>query len=108
MFTCLYAGLILIYWTKLWHSRFKTILFSLGIIVVSIISNIIRNTILTFFHGTGQDAAFKWLHDSWGGDLYSTVVLVLLIPLFKGVERWSEWSSQVFSFSISDDSIEPD
>jgi cyanoexosortase B len=86
MFTSLYVGLMLLEWTSAWGSRRRTSLFFGGIILLSVIANIIRNTLLTFFHGTGQSAAFVWLHDSWGGDLYSAGMLLLLIPLLRFLE----------------------
>lgn len=88
LFTSLYVGLMLVYWTGTWHSRFKTSLFYTGIVIISIAANIIRNTLLTFFHGTGQDQAFHWLHDGWGGDMYSACMLGALIFLLRGIEDW--------------------
>ncbi len=87
LFTSLYVGLMLVYWTGAWTSRAKTTLFFIGIIVISVAANVIRNTLLTFFHGTGREQAFTWLHDSWGGDLYSALMLGLLVVLLKGIER---------------------
>jgi cyanoexosortase B len=56
--------------------------------VVSVVGNIVRNTILTFFHGTGNEAGFVWLHDGWGGDLYSAMLLGLLVLLIGQLENW--------------------
>jgi cyanoexosortase B len=83
LFTTFYISLMLLYWTGALSSRRTTTWFLSSAIVISIIANIIRNTLLSFFHGTGQEAAFKWLHDSWGGDLYSACMLLLLIPLLN-------------------------
>jgi cyanoexosortase B len=88
LFTSLYVGLMLVYWSGTWVSRKKTIFFFSSIVVLNVVANIIRNTILTFFHGTGRDRAFAWLHDSWGGDLYSVCLLGLLIVVLLGIERW--------------------
>ncbi len=88
LFTSLYVGLILLYWTGAWNSRTKVIWFYSGVIALSVTANIIRNTLLTFFHGTGQAQAFDWLHDGWGGDLYSTAMLGLLLLLLQGINRW--------------------
>ncbi|QYO68319.1 cyanoexosortase B [Leptolyngbya sp. 7M] len=88
LFTSLYVGLILLYWTGAWNSRTKVIWFYSGVIALSVTANIIRNTLLTFFHGTGQAQAFDWLHDGWGGDLYSTAMLGLLLFLLQGINRW--------------------
>ncbi len=89
LFTSLFMGLILTYWTGLYHSRLRTGLFFIGIIGVSIIGNIIRNTTLAFFHGAHMSAAFDWLHESWGGDLYSAAMLGMLIVLIQLLERYA-------------------
>lgn len=88
LFTSLYMGLILTYWTGLNCSRLRTILFFIGILAVSVGGNIIRNATLTFFHGSQMDAAFHWLHDSWGGDLYSAAMLGLLVILVRLLENY--------------------
>jgi cyanoexosortase B len=88
LFTSLYVGLLLLYWTGAWTCRKTIVLFYSGIVVISISANIVRNTLLTFFHSTGQEAAFHWLHDSWGGDLYSTAMLGLVVLLLRGLETW--------------------
>lgn len=88
LFTSLYVGLMLVYWTGAWTSRSKVALFFSGIVVISVSANIIRNTFLTFFHGTGREGAFAWLHEGWGGDLYSACMLGLLVVLLKGIEQW--------------------
>ena len=54
MFTSLYVALMLLYWTDLLRSRIISILFLGCTVVISITANIIRNTLLTYFHGTGQ------------------------------------------------------
>ncbi|MBC1219698.1 cyanoexosortase B [Nostoc sp. UCD121] len=93
LFTTLYVGLMLLYWTDALSSRRTTISFLSLAAIVSTTANIIRNTLLTFFHGTGQEAAFKWLHDGWGGDLYSACMLVSLVPLLN-------WINHYFSTSV--------
>ena len=77
LFTTLYVGLILLYWTDNLSSKRKSIWFLSTAVIISVTANIIRNTLLTFFHGTGKDGAFHWLHDSWGGDLYSACMLLV-------------------------------
>lgn len=87
LFTTFYVGLMLLYWRDDISSRSRTIsLLSAGA-VLSVTANIIRNTLLTFFHGTGRESAFEWLHEGWGGDVYSACMLGLLIPLLIGIER---------------------
>ena len=88
LFTSLYVGLMLLYWTGVWKSRLRTSLFLTGTVFVSVAGNIVRNTLLSFFHGAGQSEAFHWLHDSWGGDLYSATMLLLLIGLMRLIERY--------------------
>ncbi|GAB4374018.1 MAG: cyanoexosortase B [Elainellaceae cyanobacterium] len=88
LFTSLYVGLILLHRTGAWRSRPQTVTFAIGIVSISVAANIVRNTMLTFFHGIGQDQAFHWLHDGWGGDLYSACMLGLLIFLLQGIEYW--------------------
>jgi cyanoexosortase B len=81
LFTTLYVGLMLLSWTGNLASRRLSTWFLLIAIFISICANIIRNTLLTYFHGTGQEKAFEWLHQGWGGDLYSAGMLFLLVPL---------------------------
>jgi cyanoexosortase B len=50
---------------------------------ISVGANIIRNALLAWFHGTGQDENFKLLHDSWGGDLYSVFMLLTILLVFQ-------------------------
>ncbi len=88
LFTTLYVCLMLLYWTGALSSRRTTIWFLSTAVVLSITANIIRNTLLSFFHGTGQQGAFEWLHDSWGGDLYSAIMLLLLVPILNRFDRY--------------------
>ena len=98
LFTTFYVSLMLLYWTGGLFSRRTTTWFLSSALIISIVANIIRNTLLSFFHGTGRDAAFTWLHDSWGGDLYSASMLLLLVPLLN-------WMNEYFS---TDSAIEPE
>ncbi len=88
LFTTLYVGIILLYWSGAWVSRKTTIVFLSGAAIISVSANIVRNTLLTFFHGTGQEAAFKWLHDDWGGDVYSACMLGSLVLLLNAIEKY--------------------
>jgi len=49
LFTTLYVGLMLLYWTDKLSSRRKTISFLFIAMLISISGNIIRNTLLTYF-----------------------------------------------------------
>lgn len=88
LFTSLYVGLMLLYWTGSIQSRSKSALFLGGVVLVSVSANIVRNAALTYFHGTGQDAAFHWLHESWGGDVYSALSLLVLVVLLRVLDRF--------------------
>ncbi|QLE55160.1 cyanoexosortase B [Nostoc sp. TCL26-01] len=88
LFTTIYVSLMLLYWTGTLASRRITIWFLSTGVIISVIANIIRNTLLSYFHGTGQEGAFKWLHDSWGGDLYSALMLLSLVPLLNWMDSY--------------------
>jgi cyanoexosortase B len=88
LFTSLFTGLILTHWTGLNRSRFQTTIFFIAIVLVSVLGNIFRNTLLTFFHGMGMTEAFAWLHESWGGDLYSAITLGSLILVVQAIQRY--------------------
>jgi cyanoexosortase B len=88
LFTSLYVSLILLHWTGIWYSRGKSILFLAGTSIITISSNILRNALLTYFHGTENLGLFTWLHAGWGGDLYSACILGLLIVLLNGMEKY--------------------
>ncbi len=88
LFTSLYVTLMLLHWSDRW--QYRPIRFGLiGLtIVLSVSGNIIRNTILTYFHGTGNTGGFTWLHDGWGGDAYSAITLGMLVLILNQLEDW--------------------
>jgi len=88
LFTSLYVSLILLDWTGVWDSHKRSILFLASTSIISISSNILRNTLLTYFHGTDRETLFNWLHAGWGGDLYSACILGLLVLLLNGMEKY--------------------
>ncbi|MEG4582598.1 cyanoexosortase B [Microcoleus sp. MON1_C5] len=88
LFTSLYVSLILLDWTGVGSSHKRSILFLVSTSIISITSNIVRNTLLTYFHGTEREGLFTWLHAGWGGDLYSACILGLLVLLLNGVEKY--------------------
>lgn len=88
LFTSLYVAMMLSYWTGLWRSRLRLGVLLGGTLVLSVVANIIRNAILSYLHGTGNTAAFHWLHDSWGGELYSTITLLILVMGVNGIMRY--------------------
>ncbi|ARV61786.1 cyanoexosortase B [Nostocales cyanobacterium HT-58-2] len=88
LFTTLYVGLMLLYWTGALSSRRKSLWFLSIAVLISVSANIVRNTLLSLFHGTGQEGAFHWLHDGWGGDLYSAVMLLVLVPTLNWIDKY--------------------
>ncbi|MFB8795514.1 MAG: cyanoexosortase B [Microcoleus sp.] len=88
LFTSLYVSLMLLDWTGVWTSYKRSILFLGSTSIISISSNILRNTLLTYFHGTQKEGLFTWLHAGWGGDLYSAGILGLLVLLIDGMEKY--------------------
>ncbi|MCL1471561.1 cyanoexosortase B [Argonema antarcticum] len=88
LFTSLYVALMLLFWTGELRSRTKSILFLISAALISVTANIIRNTLLTYFHGTNNHQAFEWLHESWGGDLYSACMLGILVVLINLMEKY--------------------
>ncbi len=101
LFTSLYVALMLLYWTGTWRSRALVVTFLSSTVAVSIGANILRNALLTLFHGTGQEKAFQWLHEGWGGDFYSAGMLGLLVLLINWIERLKD------SFSEEAGSLQP-
>lgn len=87
LFTTLYVCLMLLHWTGAISSRRKIGYFLGSAIVISVGANVIRNTLLTFFHGTGNEGLFEWLHDSWGGDIYSALMLLSLVPVLNWIDN---------------------
>ncbi|VXD16611.1 conserved membrane hypothetical protein [Planktothrix serta PCC 8927] len=94
LFTSLYVGLMLLYWTGLLANRNLSIFFLVSAALISIVANIIRNTLLALFHGTGQNGLFSWLHEGWGGDLYSACMLGLLVVLINGLQHYTAIDSE--------------
>jgi len=88
MFTCLYIALVLVYWRRLWTSRLRTGLFLVGAWGVSVAGNLLRNTLLSYLHGTSRDGAFSWLHEGWGGEVYYALVLLSLLGLLQVIQRY--------------------
>jgi len=87
LFTNLYFCMIGVYWTESWKSIYKTLTLFLGAITISVVVNILRNTLLTVFHGTGQDGLFHWFHEGWGSELYWLALIGFLILFFRMMDR---------------------
>ena len=88
IFTSLYVTLMLLYWTDTIGDRRKVFTMLGSAVGISITANIVRNALLAWFHGTGQDSKFVWLHDSWGGDVYSALMLLSIVGLFRLLEKY--------------------
>ncbi|NJP19550.1 MAG: cyanoexosortase B [Hydrococcus sp. CRU_1_1] len=88
LFTSLYVALMLLHWTENLNNKNKIVLLLGGSVVISIGANIVRNTLLTFFHGKGYNSLFVWLHDSWGGDLYSALMLGAIVFYLKFLDKY--------------------
>lgn len=88
LFTSLYVALILLHLTGNLGNRRVVALLLPGAAAISIVANIIRNTLLTWFHGMGQDQNFELLHSGRGGDLYSALMLLAIVGLLKWIEKW--------------------
>jgi cyanoexosortase B len=83
LFTSLYVTLLLLHWTGTIGDRRKTRFLLFSAVAISVGANIIRNALLAWFHGTGQRRNFELLHDSWGGDLYSVMMLLVIVLVFQ-------------------------
>ncbi|MBR8827269.1 MAG: cyanoexosortase B [Gomphosphaeria aponina SAG 52.96 = DSM 107014] len=88
LFTSLYVALMLLYWTGNISNKNKVLWLLVGAVGISIIGNILRNTILTIFFGNHQDDLFDWLHNGWGGDVYSAGMLGAILLLYLTMERY--------------------
>jgi cyanoexosortase B len=87
LFSNLYFCMIGLYWTGSWKPWSKALVLVGGTIGISVFSNVLRNTILTVFHGMKQDALFDWFHEGWGSQLYWAFLIGLLFLLFYGVQK---------------------
>lgn len=87
LFTSIYVCLMLLYWTDNLKDRRITLLLLTGGMMISVTANIFRNTMLAFFHGIDQKGLFDWLHEGWGGDLYSATMLGIIFLLLRFLEQ---------------------
>lgn len=87
LFTSIYVALMLLYWRNKLNSKTITILLLTGTVLINLIGNIVRNTLLAMFSGIQQQDLFDLLHEGWWGDIYSGLTLVLIFLLLKGIER---------------------
>lgn len=90
MMTSVYVALLILHRTGNILSRTKTVTLLVGAALLSVIGNIIRNTLLSYFHGTDNTAMFDWLHASWGGDVFSALLLFGVVLMMKGMDKFSD------------------
>ena len=91
LLTSLYVSLTIAYWTGCLRSRLKTGLLFGGAVVISVVMNVLRNTLLTFLHGTGKDGLFALFHEGVGGDIYSAGMLGAIVLWYLGIEKLAPW-----------------
>lgn len=89
LFTSLYVTLLLLHWTGNLANRKRTIILLSSAVLMSIGANIVRNTLLSLFHGNGDDHAFESLHEGTGGDIYSVLLLAMIVGLNWFLDRRS-------------------
>lgn len=87
LFTSLYVSLIILHWSGLITSRKKSLILLVSAAGISVTANIIRNTLLAMFHGLGKEGAFDSLHEGTGGDIYSALMLLLIVGLSSWLNR---------------------
>ena len=88
LFTNIYVGLMLLYWTGLGKSRSRSFTFMGAVVILSFLANVLRNTVLSVFHGGGNDSAFIWLHEGWGGDVFSLIMLGGVFWMLTSIETY--------------------
>lgn len=87
LFTSLYIGGMLLHWTGIWRSLPKVLWLFTGTVVISVVVNILRNTLLTYLYGMDHVALFDWAHEGTGGDLISLVMLMAVVVWLDCIER---------------------
>lgn len=95
LFTSLYVSLLLLHWTGNLNKKSRVITLLSSAVLISVIANIFRNTLLAVFHGNGQDKAFEILHDGWGGDLYSVGMLATIVGVNWLLDQWENSSLMI-------------
>lgn len=94
MFTSLYVSLLLLHWTGNLANRKRILLLLPGAVIISITANIIRNTLLSLFHGYGNEKAFVSLHEGTGGDIYSVLLLLVVVAFNRILDQIEIQSNQ--------------
>lgn len=87
LLTSWYVGLMLLYWTGAIRSPKRIVALYLGTTVISVVMNAFRNTLLSYFHGTGQEGMFELFHEGLGGDIYSALMLGAIVLWMDAINR---------------------
>jgi cyanoexosortase B len=82
LFTSLYVTLLLLHWTNSLNNLKKVIFMLVSAVLISTTANIFRNAILAGLYGIGRKDYFDLIHEGWGGDLYSVLMLLSIVGLF--------------------------
>jgi cyanoexosortase B len=88
LYTSLYVSLILLHWTGNLKNIKKSLLLLISAGAISVTANIFRNAFLAAFHGMKQPQLFDWLHEGWGGDLYSAAMLGIIVLVLNFMDRF--------------------
>lgn len=107
LFTNVYVSLMLLYWTDLWRSRARSTTFVGAVVLLSFIANVLRNTVLSVFHGGGNEGAFVWLHEGWGGDIFSLIILGGVFGILVGLESLWPVPSETGGQQTQDNGLSP-
>lgn len=92
LFTSFYVTLLLLHWTNSLNNWKKVILMLVGAMSISITANIFRNALLAWLFGIGRKDYFDIIHEGWGGDLYSMLMLLAIVGLFRLLQNFEATS----------------
>jgi cyanoexosortase B len=88
LFTSLYVTLLLLHWTNSLNNLKKVFVMLMSAVSISIIANIFRNALLAWLYGIERQDYFDLVHEGWGGDLYSVLMLLSIVGLFRVMENF--------------------
>lgn len=89
LFTGLYVSLLLLHWSGKIGDKKRVVSLLICAVFISVGANIIRNTLLAMFHGTGNQQAFDSLHEGTGGDIYSVIMLGIIVGVNSLMDKIS-------------------
>ncbi|PSF38629.1 cyanoexosortase B [Aphanothece hegewaldii CCALA 016] len=88
LFTSIYVTLLLLHWTNSLKNRKKVFFMLISAVIISITANVFRNAILAGLHGIERKDLFDLVHEGWGGDLYSVLMLLTIVGLFRLLQKY--------------------